>query len=246
LQFQFVRHHACLIVGYDAEIVIKRGASISSLRDSNLVYERLDATLIVILILYITGLGLLLELSFPPAYSDTMTGGTLSQRIGSFDMELKTIPSTPIAGDETDIFLRIGTIDGNDAVDTPITISIAKQGDEMFRSNTIFVPNGHYTYPYRFAESGIYGMYILVHDSSAIDETRTSSVATSSIPISSQGRDILFTFPVDVHSKSMFEFSGIQLGLILGVVATVSAITIFHFRAKKTRGERSFRATRLS
>jgi hypothetical protein len=211
-----------------------------------LIYQRLDATLIVILILYVTGLGPLLELSFPPAYSDTMTGGTLSQRIGSFDVELKTIPSTPTAGDETDIFLRIGTIDGNDAVDTPITISIAKQGEEMFRSNTIIVPNGHYIHPYRFTESGIYGIYILIHDSSAVDETRTSSVSTSSIPISSQGLDILFTFPVDVHSKSLFEFSGIQLDLILGVAATISAITIFYFRAKKKRGERSFRATRLS
>lgn len=211
-----------------------------------MVYERLDAALIVILVLYITGLGLLLELPFPPSYSDTMTGGTLSQRIGSFDVELKTIPSRPTAGDETDIFLRIGTIDGNDAVDTPITISIAKQGEEMFRSNTIFVPNGHYSHPYRFAESGIYGINILIHDSSAIDETRTSSVSTSSIPISSQGRDILFTFPVDVHSKSSLEFSGMQLGLILGVVAMVSAITIFYFRAKKKSGERSFRATRLS
>ena len=211
-----------------------------------MVYERLDATLTVILVLYITGLGFLLELSFPPAYSDTMTGGTLSQRIGSFDVDLKTIPSMPTAGDETDMFLRIGTIDGNDAVDTPITISIAKQGEEMFRSNTIFVPNGHYTHSYRFAESGIYGVFILVHDSSAIDGTRTSSVSTTSIPISSQGRDILFTFPVDVHSKSLFEFSGIQLGLILGFVATVTAVTIFYFRAKKKRGERSFRATRLS
>jgi len=211
-----------------------------------LVYERIDATPIVISILYITGLALLLELSFPPAYSDTMTGGTLSQRIGSFDVELKTIPSTPTAGDETDIFLRIGTIDGNDAVDTPITISIAKQGVEMFRSNTIFVPNGHYTHPYRFVESGIYGIYVLIHDSSAIDETKTSSLSVSSIPLSTQGRDILFTFPVDVHSNSLYEFSGIQLGLILGVVATVCAITTFYFRARKKRGERSFRTEKLS
>ena len=211
-----------------------------------MVYERRDATSIVILILYITGLALILDLSFPLAYSDTMTGGTLSQRIGSFDVELKTIPSTPVAGDETDIFLRIGTIDGNDAVDTPITIRIAKQGEEMFRSDTIFVPNGHYTHPYRFAESGIYGIYILIHDSSAIDETRTSSVSASSIPISSQGQDILFTFPVNVHSSSLPEFSGIQLALILGGIATVCVITVFYLRVKKKRGERSFRATRLS
>jgi hypothetical protein len=211
-----------------------------------LVCERLGATPIVILALYIAGLALTLDLSFPPAYSDTMTGGTVSQRIGSFDVELKTIPSTPTAGDETDIFFRIGTIEGNDAVDTPITVSIAKQGEEMFKSNTIFVPNGHYTHPFRFAESGIYGIYILIHDSSTIDETKTSSVSTSSFPVSSKGQDILFTFPVNVHSRSLLDFSGIQLGLILGVVAAASTITVFYLRARKKRGERSFRANRLS
>lgn len=213
-----------------------------------MVYERPDATSTptVILIVYFTGSALILYLSFPLAYSDTMTGGTLSQRIGSYDVELKTVPSTPVTGDETNIFLRIGTIDGNDAVDTPITIRISKQGEEMFRSNTIFVPNGHYNHPYKFAESGIYGIYILIHDSSAIDETRTSSVSASSIPISSQGQDIIFTFPVDVHSRSLLEFSGIQLGLILGVVATVCAIAVYYLRVKNKRANRSFRATRLS
>jgi hypothetical protein len=200
----------------------------------------------IILIVFFIGLAGILGISLLPAYSDTMTGGVLSQRIGSFDVELKTIPSIPVADDTTDIFLRIGTIDGNDAVDTPITIRIAKQGEEMFRSDTIFVPNGHYTHPYRFAGSGIYGIYILVHDSSVIDETRTPSVSTSSIPVSSQGQDILFTFPVDVHSRSLFEISGIQLGLILGVVAAICTIAVFYLRVRKKRGERSFRATRLS
>lgn len=210
-----------------------------------MVHERLDASSIVILILYIAGLALILDLSFPLAHSDTMTGGTLSQRIGDFDVELKTIPSTPVTGDETNIFLRIGTIDGNDAVDTPITIRIAKQGEEVFRSNTIFVPNGHYTHPYRFAEDGIYGIYILIHDSAAIDETKTLSDSASSIPISSQGQDILFTFPLNVHSRSLLEFSGIQSGLILGSVATVCAVTVFYLRLRKRRGNRSFRIAKL-
>jgi hypothetical protein len=197
----------------------------------------------IILIVFSIGLGGTLGISLVPVYSDSMTGGALSQRIGSFDVELKTVPSMPTAGDMTDIFLRIGTIDGNDAVDTPITIRIAKQGEEMFRSNTIFVPNGHYTHPFRFDESGIYGIYILIHESSAVDETRTSSVST--IP-ESRGHYILFTFPVDVHSGSLLEFSAIQLGLILGVVAAVCAITVYYLKVKKKRGERSFSAARLS
>jgi hypothetical protein len=211
-----------------------------------MVYEHQNMHSSIILIVFFIGLAGTLDISFLPAYSDTMTGGVLSQRIGSFDVELKTIPSMPVADDTTDIFLRIGTIDGNDAVDTPITIRIAKQDDEMFRSDTIFVPNGHYTHPYRFAESGIYGIYILVHDSSAIDGTKTSLVSTSSIPVSSKGQDILFTFPVDVKSRPLLDFSGIQLGLILGVVAAASTITVFYLRARKRREERSFRAKRLS
>ena len=35
-------------------------------------------------------------------YSDSLTGngGALTQRIGNFDVELKTIPAKPIAGDK--------------------------------------------------------------------------------------------------------------------------------------------------
>jgi hypothetical protein len=198
------------------------------------------------LLLFIAGLVITLNLFFQSAYSDTMTGGAFGQRIGSFDVELKTIPSTPVAGDKTNIFVRIGTIDGNDAIDTPIIIRVAKQGEELYKSNTIFVPNGHYTYPYRFAEPGIYGIYILIHDSSAIGESRTSSISLSSYPISSQGQDILFTFPLNVDSRSLLEISGIQLVIILASTAAVSAIIIFYLRVKRNRGERSFRPMRFT
>jgi hypothetical protein len=217
----------------------------SNLRNPNLVYEQRNAAFIVTLILFITGLAITLDFSFHRAYSDSMSGSALSQRIGSFDVELKTMPSTPVAGDRTNIFLRIGTIDGNDALDTPITIRVAKQGEEVFKSNIIFIPNGHYTYPYRFAESGIYGIYILIHDSSAIGESRTSSIS-SSYPMSSQGQDILFTFPLNVDSGSLLEISEIQLVMILASTAAVSAIIIFYLRVKKNHGERSFRPTRFT
>jgi hypothetical protein len=218
----------------------------SNLRNPNLVNEQRKVAFIVTLILFITGLALTLDFSFHPAYSDSMSGSALSQRIGSFDVELKTMPSTPVAGDRTNIFLRIGTIDGNDAIDTPITIRVAKQGEEVHKSNIIFIPNGHYTYPYRFAESGIYGIYILIHDSSAIGQSRTSSISSSSYPMSSQGQDILFTFPLNVDSRSLLEISGIQLVMILASTAAVSAIIIFYLRIKKNHGEQSFRPTRFT
>lgn len=211
-----------------------------------MVYEHRNIYSTVILTVFLIGLARTLDITLPPVYSDTMTGGALSQRIGSFDVELKTIPFTPVAGDKTDIFIRIGTIDGNDAIDTPVTIRIAKQGEEVYRSNTIFVPNGHYSYPYIFAKSGIYGVYILIHDSSAIGETRTSSTSSSSYNTSSQDQGILFTFPVNVQSSPLLEFSWIQLISTLAGVAAVCAVIVFYYRIRKNHGQRSFRSARLT
>jgi hypothetical protein len=200
----------------------------------------------MVLVLFFTGLTRTLDLPLPSAYSDSITGGALSQRIGSFDVELKTVPSKPLVGDRTTIFLRIGSVDGNDAIDTPITIRVAKQGEEVYKSNTIFVPNGHYTYTYNFGESGIYGIYILVHDPAPIGETKASSISSlSSSPLSSQGQDILFTFPVNVQSKTFLAFSEVQFTLIMTVVAAIFAVIIYYLRVKRNRGARSYQPTNI-
>ena len=130
---------------------------------------------IVILGLFAIGFASILAIPLSPAYSDSMTGGALSQRIGGFDVELKTEPAAPVAGERTSIFVRIGSINGYDAVDTPISIKVTKQGDEVHKSNTVFVPNGHYTYTYNFAEPGVYGINILIQDTTAFGETRSTS-----------------------------------------------------------------------
>jgi hypothetical protein len=212
-----------------------------------LIYDPRNIASIVVMVLFITGLTRTLDLPLPSAYSDSITGGAFSQRIGSFDVELKTVPSIPLADDKTNIFVRIGSIDGNDAIDTPISIRIAKQGHELYKSNTIFVPNGHYTYPYSFAESGIYGIYILVHDPAAVSETRASSTSSlTSSPLSLQAQDILFTFPVNVQSKSFLAFSEIQLALILTVVSAICVIIIYYLRVKRNRRARSYQSTRVT
>jgi hypothetical protein len=198
---------------------------------------------IVTLGLFAIGFASILAIPLPPAYSDSMTGGALSQRIGGFDVELKTEPAAPVAGERTSIFVRIGTIDGNDAIDTPITIRMAKQGDEVHKSNTVFVPNGHYTYTYNFAEPGVYGINILIQDPTAFGETRSTS---SSFPLSSQSQSILFTFPVSVQSKSLLVFSGLQLALILTVVAAICAIVVFYLKAKRNHRERSYQPTGMT
>ncbi|MGA7542210.1 MAG: hypothetical protein WBW34_04010 [Nitrososphaeraceae archaeon] len=196
----------------------------------------------MILGLFAIGFASILAIPLSPAYSDSMTGGALSQRIGGFDVELKTEPAAPVAGERTSIFVRIGSINGYDAVDTPISIKVTKQGDEVHKSNTVFVPNGHYTYTYNFAEPGVYGINILIQDTTAFGETRS----TSSFPLSSQSQSILFTFPVSVQSKSLLVFSGLQLALILAVVAVVCAIIVFYLKAKRNHREHSYQPTGMT
>jgi hypothetical protein len=159
-------------------------------------------------------------------YSDSLTGngGALTQRIGNFDVELKTIPAKPIAGDSTNVFIRIGNINGDDAVDTPITIKVTKQGKEIHRTNTIVVPHGHYSYYFNFAESGIYTIDILIKDK--IYETRS--------PLPNQTQGILFTFPIDVHPKVFFGFFDFQTTLTVTVVVVIVSSIIF-YSVKKIR-----------
>ncbi len=186
------------------------------------------------------GMTLLMTASLAPreVFSDSLTGGALIQRIGNLDVELKTVPATPISGESTVIFLRIGSINGVDVTDQPINIKITKQGEEILKSETIIVPDGHYTYPYEFATPDIYGIIIEIESHVPIVEKKSSALSRET---GSQG--LKFTFPINVHSKSAFGFSDIQLSLAIVVSIAVSAI-IFLFRrrigiAKRTSYQRT-------
>lgn len=159
-------------------------------------------------------------------FSDSLTGGALTQRIGNIDVELKTVPATPIAGEKTIIFLRIGSINGVDVSDQPINIKITKQGEEILKSETIIVPDGHYTYSYEFHTPDIYGIIIEIESHVHVVENRSSALSWES-----GSQSLQFTFPINVHSKSAFGFSDIQLTLAIGVSIAVCAI-IFLFRRR--------------
>jgi hypothetical protein len=171
-----------------------------------------------------------LTFPLPSVFSDSLTGGALTQRIGNFDVELKTVPEKPLAGEKTKMFLRIGTINGDDVVDMPITIKLAKQGEQIDRTNRIVVPDGHYTHTFQFAESGIYGIDIVIQNYYAMHETEPSSSLPSS---QSRAQSILFTFPIEVYSKSVFGFSDFELALIIGAVVVVASAIIFFTSRKK-------------
>jgi hypothetical protein len=171
-------------------------------------------------------------LPLPASFSDSLTGGALSQRIGNLDVELKTDPATPLVAQMTSLFVRIGSTNGQDVIDTPIAITLTKQGEEIHRSKIIFVPNGHYTYSYKFTEPGIYGIHIHVQDLDA---------ATATEPSVSRGKDVVFTFPVNVQSKSFFGLSDLEITLIItAVVAGVSGSVLFSLKRKRDRRKTSY------
>ena len=175
-------------------------------------------------------LAMTLTFPLPSVFSDSLTGGALTQRIGNFDVELKTVPEKPLAGEKTKMFLRIGTINGDDVVDMPITMKLAKQGEQIDRTNRVVVPDGHYTHTFQFPESGIYGIDIEIQNYYAMGETESSSSLPSS---QSRAQSILFTFPIEVYSKSVFGFSDFEIALIIGAVVVASAIIFFTLRKKR-------------
>jgi hypothetical protein len=172
-------------------------------------------------------------LPLPASFSDSLTGGALSQRIGNLDVELKTSPAKPLVAQMTSLIVRIGSTNGQDVIDTPIAITLTKQGEEIHRSKIIFVPNGHYTYSYKFTEPGIYGIDIHVQDLDA---------ATATEPSVSRGKDVVFTFPVNIQSKSFLGLSDLEITLIIitAVVAGVSGSVLFSLKRKRDRRKTSF------
>jgi hypothetical protein len=179
-----------------------------------------------------------LVLPLRSGYSDSLTGGILTQRIGNLDVELKTVPARPIAGENTKIFLRIGSINGGDLADIHIAIKLFREGDEIHKSNTIVVPNGHYTYSYEFAKPDTYGFNIEIQDQAA---TR----GTESTPLSSQPeiQNLLFTFPITVDSKPFVGLFDLQTALVVVIVVAVSASIVFTIVIKRKMKRTSYGPT---
>jgi hypothetical protein len=200
-----------------------------------LIAINLDSTIIIFLLLITSILTTTWSLSLPASYSDSLLGGVLSQRIGNLDVELKTDPAKPLVAQRTSLFMRIGSTNGQDVIDTPIVIILTKQGQEIHRSNIILVPNGHYTYSYNFTDPGIYGIDIHVQDFDA---------TTAIDPSLSKGKGVVFTFPVNVQSKSFFGLSDLEITLIItAIVAGISGSVLFSLKRKRDSRKASYQSS---
>ena len=140
------------------------------------------------------------------AFADSIKG-SIKQNIGNYNMEMKTDPSNPIAGQNAKILLRIGSINGDDLVDLPILIRISFDGHNLTKTNPILVPYGHYVYNYVFAKSGTYALNVDINNDYY------------------SGQNITFTFPINVNGPFLF-FPYVNSPLSTGLMATGIIIII--------------------
>jgi hypothetical protein len=160
-------------------------------------------------------------------FADTIKGA-IRQRIGNYDMEMKTLPQNPVVNTNSKIQLRIGSVEGDELVDIPIVIRISKGGSELTRTNPISVTYGHFTFPYTFNQSGIYSLDVDVYDTSY------------------NSQNITFTFPVTVISPFMSFFtpseplSVVSVVIVLIVVSIISGVVgTVYVRRKKAHAMES-------
>jgi hypothetical protein len=164
------------------------------------------------LVAIIALLASLLLASTAQAFADPLQNA-YRQRIGNYDVEMTTEPKSPVVGSPTDILLRIAGVNGDDLVDTQITLRLVRDGAELQRTNPIIVPYGHHTNEYTFADAGRYVLYVDLNDYSYSGETLT------------------FTFFVNVAGP--FDYLYIAAPSAVAVGAGIAGTLVFMKRKKK-------------
>lgn len=164
------------------------------------------------------------------AYADSLRNA-LPQRIGNYNVEMKTDPTTPISGHNVRIFLKISSVNRDDLVDLPIIINISKDGVRQDTTHPILVPYGHYTDEFTFKEPGVY----------ALDVTILDDVYT--------GQNLTVTFPITVLTPllgyfSLSSSSSLPLIATIAIVASTSGAILIYKR--KRRAGKSIENTRTA
>ena len=162
-------------------------------------------------------------LLFSPSYSSAdMPMGGLKQRIGNYEVSVKTDPQQPEAGTSVKILLTIAAVNGGDISGIPVDLTIKGDGTVLSDlDRPIAVPYGHYTYQYKFENPGTYSLVIDIYD------------------IYFTGRQVPFTFPIEVKS-TFFGLRGpsdmvvyFLLPLIVIIVSIILALILWQKRKTK-------------
>lgn len=153
-------------------------------------------------------------LSIVQSISADLLGNSLQQRIGDYDVRINTVPRDPVSGQETRINIMIATVSNNPITDTPITIRISDERDELVRTQPILLSSGHFSYNYSFDKSGIFLLSIDILDNPAVGDSNDSN------------KKLTFDFPIRVSEPISAEIANLTLPITITAAATGSVISL--------------------
>jgi hypothetical protein len=193
-------------------------------------YMRNQSVVLLVVIITLSSFWCLSASSLRRAHADILTNAA-TQRIGNYNIYMKTVPTNPIAGQNTQILFEISTVNGEQLIDQPIAINISKEGIRTQTTHPVFVPYGHYKHEFVFKQPGIYTL-----DISVLNDPDT-------------GENITFTFPVRIYDPfgEYFAFSSssssaLPIGYTVLIITAASAVVIVVVSIKLRNKERRRRA----
>ena len=176
---------------------------------------------IVFLILIVTIV--LNSVSILQVVSADLLTNSLQQRIGDYDVQINTMPMAPITGQETRINIRMTTVSNNPITDTPITIRISNEIEELSRSQPVLLSSGHYPYVYNFDKPGVFLLSIDILDNPLAGNSNDSN------------RMLTFDFPIRVSEPFSANMATLALPIIITAVAGSTALLIVFKILKKSK-----------
>jgi len=193
-------------------------------------YMRSQSVVLLVVIITMSCFWCLSASSIRRAQADILTNA-VTQRIGNYNIYMKTVPPNPISGQNTQILFEISTVNGEQLIDQPIAINISKEGIREQTTHPVFVPYGHYSHEFVFKQPGIYAL-----DISILNDPDT-------------GENITFTFPVRIYDPfgEYFAFSpssssSLPIGYTALIITAASAVVIVVVSIKLRNKERRRRA----
>jgi hypothetical protein len=155
------------------------------------------------------------------ALADVLSN-SLRQRIGDYDIQINTVPSVPILGQETRINVRITTVSNDPIIDTPIMIRISDENKELIRTQPILLSSGHYPFNYVFNRSGVFLFSIDILNNLEIKDSDDSN------------KQLTFDFPIRVSGAFSAEITTLAIPITIMVSVIGSFIAIMLFKKSRT------------
>jgi hypothetical protein len=163
-----------------------------------------------------------LILIFSPAQADAdMPAGGFQQRIGNYDVSVKTDSPQPQTDTRVSILITVNAIYGDEISGVPMDISIVGEEGVLASLDRPVAVNGHYTYQHTFEKPGIYSLDLAIYD------------------IYFTGRQVEFTFPVEVQSSlfGLWYASEMPVGIIVisSIIVVPTAFGVVVWRRHKAK-----------